>query len=130
MRDEDFVFCSTRNVRGELSFHCDPISIITAATSIAALAQGQDNARRANRAAEQEKKKQKEREAQLAAEEAAKVAAAKKAETLGQRAGTGGGADGAPSTRSTFIGAAKAGTGMGNEQLAEDRIGRATLFGN
>jgi hypothetical protein len=70
----------------------------------------------------------KDREAQLAREAAAKEAAKKKAESAGQRAGAGGGA----STRSTFIGSAKAKSrgGTGFDNVSEDNIGRATLFGN
>ena len=108
------------------------MAAVTAIAAVASTIQAQDSARRAHRARSQEKDKEKAREAELAREAQAKEAARKEAETLGQRAGFGAGAVGAgsPSTRSTFIGAARAGTGMGNAQMAEDRIGRDTLFGN
>ena len=65
----------------------------------------------------------------ISAEEAARIAAQKKAETAGSRAGFGS----APaSQRQAFLSSARGGTtGFSTSGApSEDKIGRATLFGN
>jgi hypothetical protein len=98
------------------------------------MVQDYDAQQKQDRAIDKAKKANKAREDALAEEERARVAARKEAETLGRRAGTGGG--GASSLRSTFLSTSRGGgsaTGFGGGiggDGGEDRMGRATLFGN
>jgi len=105
-------------------------TIILAAGSLYSAIQGQDSARRDNKARADAKKEKKAREAALAAEAAAAEAAKKKAETSGQRVGFGGA--GAPTSRSVFVGGGNTGfVAPGPSSTGEDtNIGRSTLFGN
>jgi len=133
--DVPFNFCPTSGPFARLRYDCDPltvIAIVSAVTGTAAAVEAQDQGRRAKDEADKRKKETAAREAELAREAAAKEAAKKKAETAGQRAGFGD--PSAPSTRSTFTSSANAGTrgqgGTGFNNVSEDNIGRATLFGN
>lgn len=104
----------------------DPGTIILAGTALYGAIEGQDQARRANKARKEADEDKKARERELADEAAAKEAARKKAESAGTRAGFGGGDSG---TRASFTSAAQAGaTGFNN--VAEDNISKGTLFGN
>jgi len=93
------------------------MAAISAISAIAGLAQGQDSARRAGKAASDANREKKARERQLAEEAAAKEAARKKAESAGTRAGFGEGG---------MLGGRAAMLGFGGE----DNLSRGTLFGN
>ena len=110
------------------ALRADPITVITAATAVYGAVSAQDQARRANNAADAAKADKKKREDQLAAEAAAAELAKKKAETAGQRAGFGDTSTSALS-RSSFIGGGGSSTGMG-AGVKEDNLGRGSLFGN
>lgn len=130
--DVHYNFCPCRAIGG-LTYLCDPLTVLAISSVVSgavSVASSYESGRKADKAAKDQKKQVKTREAQLASEAAAAEAARKKAESAGSRAGFG--AD-APSARSTFLSSARGGTtgfSTSGNAPAEDKIGRATLFGN